>query len=203
MNVVCLDFEGVLIPDIWPQIAKCSGVPDLNLTTRDVKNYRELMERRVKICHKHNITLKQIQSYISQLSPCPGALDFMNWIRERYQLILLSDTFYEFAGHFMKPLGYPTLFCHTIAYNQNTGFLEFTLRMENQKANSVKSLRALNFKVFAAGDSYNDITMLKEAEHAAFFQAPEAVLKDFPQYQNLQTYEELQRCIEEFFNESE
>ena len=201
MNIVCLDFEGVLIPDIWPQIARCSGVPDLNLTTRDVKNYPELMERRVKICHEHNITLKQIQSYISQLNPYPGALDFMNWIRERYQLILLSDTFYEFAGHFMKLLAYPTLFCHTIAYNQDTGFLEFTLRMENQKANSIKSLRALNFKVFASGDSYNDITMLKEANQATFFQAPEAVLKDFPQYQNLQTYGELQRCIEEYFKE--
>jgi phosphoserine/homoserine phosphotransferase len=199
MNVVCLDFEGVIVPDFWPQVAKCSNVPDLNLTTRDVKNYRELMERRVKICHKHNITLEQIQSYISQLRPYPGALDFINWIRERYQFVLLSDTFYEFAAHFMKELGYPTLFCHTIAYNQSTGYLEFTLRMDNQKAMSVKSLRELNFRVFASGDSYNDITMLQEAHYAAFFRAPEAVLKEFPQYQNLQSYEEMQECIRGFF----
>ncbi len=195
MKIVCLDFEGVLIPDIWPNVAAVTGVPDLNLTTRDVKNYRELMERRVGICHEHGIDLKKIQSVIGTMGPLEGALDFVKWIKERYQLILLSDTFYEFASHFMKIFDYPTLFCHSIAYNEVTKKIEFFLRQDNQKAQAVKALRSLNFKIFASGDSYNDITMLQEAHGAAFINAPDSVLKDFPQYPNLKTFEELKASI--------
>jgi phosphoserine/homoserine phosphotransferase len=195
MKVVCLDMEGVLTPEIWIHVAKRSGIDDLKLTTRDVKDYRELMNRRVEICARHGLTLERIQGYISELEVFDGSRQLLDWIRERYQLIILSDTFYEFAGHFMKLLGYPTLFCHTISYNGPKSRLEFLLRQENSKGEAVKALRGFQFRTLAAGDSYNDIHMLKEANVATFFRAPENVKTDFPQYGNLKTYEELKDFI--------
>ncbi|MBF0432768.1 MAG: bifunctional phosphoserine phosphatase/homoserine phosphotransferase ThrH [Fibrobacteria bacterium] len=203
MNIVCLDFEGVLVPDIWPHVAQRSGVDDLKLTTRDVKDYTALMNRRVEICHTNGITLKQIQTWIAELNALDGALEFVSWIQERYQLILLSDTFYEFVPHFMAYFNYPALFCHSISYNESTGYIEFHLRQDNQKAQAVKALKALNFNIFASGDSYNDITMLQEANSACFFGAPDTVLTDFPEYDNLKTYDELRQKIELFFNGKE
>jgi phosphoserine/homoserine phosphotransferase len=185
-----------LTPEIWIHVSQRTGVDELKITTRDVKDYRELMNKRVEICAKHGVTLEKIQGYIAELEVFPGSREFIDWIRERYQLILLSDTFYEFAGHFMKLLGYPTLFCHTISYNRNKARLEFLLRQENSKGEAVKALRSFNFRVLAAGDSYNDVHMLKEAHVGVFFRAPERVKVDFPQYGNLQTYEELKEFIE-------
>jgi phosphoserine/homoserine phosphotransferase len=198
MKIVCLDMEGVLTPEIWIHVAKRSAVDELKLTTRDVKDYRELMDRRIEICHRHGITLEKIQGYISELPVFEGARAFLDWIRERYQLVILSDTFYGFAGHFMKQLGRPTLFCHDISYNDATQKLEYRLRQENSKGEAVKALRGLNFRVVAAGDSYNDIHMLKEAHAATFFLAPDNVKVDFPQYGNLKTYEELKGFLEKF-----
>jgi phosphoserine/homoserine phosphotransferase len=195
MKVVCLDMEGVLTPEIWIHVAKRTGIQELNLTTRDVKDYRELMDRRVIICAKHNVTLETIQGYIAELPLFEGAREFIDWIRERYQLIILSDTFEEFASHFMKQLGRPTLFCHNIAYNPARARLEYFLRQDNAKAKAVQAMKNLNFRVLAAGDSYNDIHMLREADTASFFRAPANIKDEFPQYGNLQTYEELQGFI--------
>ncbi len=200
MNIVCFDFEGVLVPDIWPHVAQRTGISDLKLTTRDVKDYRELMEHRVKICHENNISLKDIQEYIAELRPYKGALELLRWIRSQYQFILLSDTFYQFVPHFMKILEYPTLFCHSISYNGKTKKLEFHLRLDNQKAAAVRSLKAQNFRVFASGDSYNDITMLQEADEAAFYNAPDSVLTDFPGYKSLKTYADLKNAIANCFD---
>ncbi len=197
MKLICLDLEGVLIPEIWLHVADRTGVSDLRLTTREVKNYRELMERRVEICARHGITLARIQEYITELSCMEGAREFLDWARARYQVVILSDTFYGFADHFMNLLGYPTLFCHTIAQNDQAGKLEFFLRQENAKAEAVKAFKSLNFKVLAAGDSFNDIHMLKEADVATFFRAPDGINREFPAYGNLHGYDELARFIEE------
>ena len=195
MKVVCLDMEGVLTPEIWQHVARRTQIQDLNLTTRDVKDYRELMDRRVEICQKNQVTLEKIQAYISELEVFTGAREFLDWIRERYQLIILSDTFEEFAGHFMKLLGRPSLFCHNIAYNPGMGRLEYVLRQENAKARSMQAMRSLNFRTLAAGDSYNDIHMLKEADVATFFRAPANINSEYPAYGNLQTYAELKDFI--------
>ena len=195
MKVVCLDMEGVLTPEIWQHVARRTQIQDLNLTTRDVKDYRELMNRRVEICQKNQVTLEKIQGYISELEVFDGAREFLDWIRERHQLIILSDTFEEFAGHFMRRLGRPTLFCHNIAYNPSTGRLEYVLRQENAKAKAMQAMRSLNLRTLAAGDSYNDIHMLKEADVATFFRAPANIKNEFPAFGNLQTYAELQDFI--------
>jgi phosphoserine / homoserine phosphotransferase len=195
MKIVCLDMEGVLTPEIWQHVARRTRIQELNLTTRDVKDYRELMDRRLDICQAHDVTLEKIQSYIAELDVFEGARDMIDWIRERYQLLILSDTFSEFAGHFMKQLGYPTLFCHNISYNPSTRRLEYVLRQENAKAKSVQVMRSLNIRTCAAGDSYNDIHMLKEADVATFFRAPANILQEFPEYGNLQAYSELKEFI--------
>jgi phosphoserine / homoserine phosphotransferase len=187
--------EGVLTPEVWHHVARRTGIAELNLTTRDVKDYRELMDRRVDICRWHAVTLAQIQGYIAELEPFEGAREFLDWIRERYQLLILSDTFYEFAGHFMQRFRYPTLFCHNIAFDPVAGKLVYALRQENSKAEAVRAMKALHFRAFAAGDSYNDIHMLKEADAAVFFRAPANINDEYPGYGNLQTYEELQEEI--------
>ncbi len=195
MKVVCLDMEGVLTPEIWQHVARRTRIQDLNLTTRDVKDYRELMDKRLDICAQHDVTLEKIQGYISELSVFEGAREFLDWIRERYQLIILSDTFNEFADHFMKLLGRPTLFCHNISYNPRTKRLEYLLRQDNAKAKAVQALRALAIRTCAAGDSYNDIHMLKEADAATFFRAPAGIKDQFPQFGNLEAYADLKDFI--------
>jgi phosphoserine / homoserine phosphotransferase len=195
MKIVCLDMEGVLTPEIWQHVARRTRIQELNLTTRDVKDYRELMDRRLDICQAHDVTLEKIQGFIAELDVFEGARDMIDWIRERYQLLILSDTFGEFAGHFMKQLGYPTLFCHNISYNPATKRLEYVLRQENAKAKSVQAMRSLNIRTCAAGDSYNDIHMLKEADVATFFRAPANIRQEFPEYGNLQAYAELKEFI--------
>jgi phosphoserine / homoserine phosphotransferase len=195
MKVVCLDMEGVLTPEIWQHVARRTQIQELNLTTRDVKDYRELMDRRLDICARHAVTLEIIQGYISELPVFEGAREFLDWIRERYQLIILSDTFSEFAGHFMGLLGRPTLFCHSISYNAQTQRLEYSLRQDNAKAKAVQAMRSLDLRTCAAGDSYNDIHMLKEADVATFFRAPASIKDQFPQFGNLETYQELKDFI--------
>jgi phosphoserine / homoserine phosphotransferase len=195
MKIVCLDMEGVLTPEIWIHVAERTGIKELNLTTRDVKDYRELMDRRVEICARHGVTLETIQGHIAELPLFEGAREFTDWIRDRYQLIILSDTFAEFADHFMRLLGRPSLFCHNIAYDQASGRLRYSLRQDNAKAHAVRAVKGLNFRVLAAGDSYNDIHMLREADTATFFKAPSNINDEFPQYGNLQTYAELKAFI--------
>jgi phosphoserine / homoserine phosphotransferase len=188
VKILCLDMEGVLTPEIWHHVRERSGVDDLRLTTRDVKDYRELMDRRVIICAQHGITLAKIQTWIAELELLHGAREFVDWARERYQVFILSDTFYEFAGHFMTLLNSPTLLCHSIRDNPDTGKLDYQLRQENQKKHAVLALRSLNFKVAAAGDSYNDIHMLQAADVATFFRAPASIAQEFPSFGNLETF---------------
>lgn len=197
MKVLCLDMEGVLTPEIWLHVRDRSGVAELNLTTREVKDYRELMDRRVEICARHGITLKDIQAWIAELDVMEGARAFTDWARTQYQLVILSDTFYPFAENFMRQLNWPSLFCHDIAYDMAAGRLEYTLRQENQKKKAVEALRGLNFRVAAAGDSYNDIHMLRAADRAVFFRAPDGIRSEFPEYGNLTEYAELKEWLEE------
>lgn len=199
-KALCLDMEGVLTPEIWLHVRDRSGVDELNLTTRDVKDYRELMERRVEICARHGLTLEKIRTYIAELEVFPGARAFTDWARERYQVFILSDTFYPFAGNFMRQLGWPTLFCHDIRQEEGEGGdrrLVYTLRQENQKRRAVEALRGLNFRVAAAGDSYNDVHMLRAADSAVFFRAPGGIRGEFPEYGNLTEYDELKEWLEE------
>jgi phosphoserine/homoserine phosphotransferase len=199
-KALCLDMEGVLTPEIWLHVRDRSGIAELNLTTRDVKDYRELMDRRVDICARHGLTLAKIQEYIAELEIEEGARAFVDWARTRYQVFILSDTFYPFADNFMRQLGYPTLFCHDIRQDQSggaAGRLVYTLRQENQKQKAVEALRGLNFRTAAAGDSYNDIHMLRAAHAATFFRAPESIRSEFPEYGNLTEYGELKGFLEE------
>lgn len=196
-KVLCLDMEGVLTPEIWLHVRDRSGIAELNLTTREVKDYRELMDRRVEICARHGLTLRDIQGYIAELDVLEGAREFTDWARSRYQFVILSDTFYAFADNFMRQLGMPTLFCHDIAQDEKAGRLVYTLRQENQKMHAVEALRSLNFRVAAAGDSYNDIHMLRAAHTATFFRAPDGIRSEFPEYKNLTEFSELKEWAEE------
>jgi phosphoserine/homoserine phosphotransferase len=196
-KILCLDMEGVLTPEIWLHVRDRSGIAELNLTTREVKDYRELMDRRVEICARHGLTLTDIQRYIAELEVLPGAREFTDWARSQYQLVILSDTFYAFADNFMRQLGSPTLFCHDIVQDENAGKLVYTLRQENQKMHAVEALRSLNFRTAAAGDSYNDIHMLRAADVATFFRAPDSIRSEFPEYKNLTEFSELKAWVEE------
>jgi phosphoserine / homoserine phosphotransferase len=196
-KILCLDMEGVLTPEIWLHVRDRSGIAELNLTTREVKDYRELMDRRVEICARHGLTLKDIQRYIAELEVLPGACEFTDWARSRYQLVILSDTFYAFADNFMQQLGSPTLFCHDIVQDEKAGKLVYTLRQENQKMHAVEALRSLNFRTAAAGDSYNDIHMLRAADVATFFRAPDSIRSEFPEYKNITEFSELKEWVGE------
>ena len=195
MQFLCLDMEGVLTPEIWHHVRERTGVAELGLTTRDVKDYRELMDKRVEICARHGVTLAQIQKYIGELKPLPGAREFLDWARNRMPLAILSDTFQEFAGTFMRQLGEPLLLCHSIAYDEKEKRLRYTLRQENAKRKAVEGFRAMNFQVIAVGDSYNDIPMLQAAHSAALFRAPESIAKEFPQFPAIGEYAELKKYL--------
>ncbi len=187
--------EGVLTPEIWLHVRARTGIEALNLTTRDVKDYRELMDRRVEICATHGVTLKDIQNYIAELDVMEGAREFLDWARARCPVFILSDTFYEFAVPLIVRLGYPTLLCHSIAYDASSKCLRYTLRQENQKRKAVEALRSLNYRVVAAGDSYNDTHMLLAADAGALFRAPESIIREFPQFPSLTEYAELKELV--------
>ena len=189
-SIVTLDLEGVLVPEIWIAVAEKTGIQELRLTTRDIPNYDTLMTGRLRILDKHRLTLQDIQQVISTLEPLPGACDFLETLRARTQVILLSDTFEEFAQPLMKQLGWPTIFCHRLEISDGR-IVHYRLRQNDQKRKSVAALRALGYRVVAAGDSFNDTGMLAEADAGFFFQAPDAIKQQFPQFQALETYPEL------------
>ncbi len=191
MEIVCLDLEGVLIPEIWVNVAQKTGIRALSATTRDIPDYNELMRQRLRIMNENNLGLPIIQEVIDTLAPLEGALEFLNELRELFQVVILSDTFYEFADPLMKKLGRPTLFCHRLEANPNGQIINYHLRMKDHKREAVKALHSLNYTVFAAGDSYNDTTMLKEADHGFLFMAPEKVTVEFPQFPSIKTYSQL------------
>lgn len=193
MELACLDLEGVLIPEIWIAFAEETGIEELKATTRDIPDYDVLMKQRLRILDEHGLTLPQIQDTISRLSPLEGAADFVNWLRERFQLVILSDTFYEFAAPLMAQLGHPTLLCHKLEVDGSGRITDYTLRQRDPKRQSVRAFQLLNYRVIAAGDSYNDTTMLTQAESGILFHAPDNVIAEFPQFPAVHSYEDLKQ----------
>lgn len=195
MELLCLDLEGVLIPEIWINFAKKTGIKELEATTRDIPDYDVLMTQRLRILKEHNLGLPDIQAVIDDMGPLPGAKEFVEWARTHFQLIILSDTFYEFAHPLMRQLGWPTIFCHKLEVNEQGFITDYKLRQPDQKREAVKALHTLNFRVIAAGDSYNDTTMLSEADHGFLFDAPANVIAEFPQFPAIHGYDALKEAI--------
>ena len=191
MEIACLDLEGVLIPEIWIAFAEKTGIEGFNRTTRDEPNYAILMNYRLSLLREHNLGINEIQAVIATLEPLQGAVAFVDWLRERFQVVILSDTFYEFASPLMKPLGYPTLLCHQLECADDGTVLNYQLRQANPKRQSIVALKSLYYRTIAAGDSYNDTTMLMEADAGILFQAPDNVVNEFPQFPSVHTYEDL------------
>ena len=200
MEIACLDLEGVLIPEIWIGFAEETGITELRATTRDIPDYDVLMSQRLRILKENNLGLTDIQKVISGISPMEGAFEFVTWLKERFQLVILSDTFYEFSEPLMRQLGFPTLFCHRLIVDSNGIITDYRLRQKDPKRQCVKAFHSLNFRVIASGDSYNDTTMLSEAEAGILFRAPANVIEEFPQYPSVSSYEELKM---EFLKASE
>ena len=195
MEIACLDLEGVLIPEIWIAFAEKTGIEELRATTRDIPDYDVLMKQRLGLLDQHGLTIDDIQQVIATLEPLPGAASFLDWLRERFQVIILSDTFYEFSQPLMRQLGWPTLLCHRLITDENGRVVDYKLRQADPKRASVKALHSLNYRVIAAGDSYNDTTMLSEAEVGILFHAPQNVIEEFPQFRAEHTFEDLRRAF--------
>lgn len=193
MEIACLDLEGVLIPEIWIAFAEKTGIEELKATTRDIPDYDVLMKQRLRILDDHNLGLNEIQAVIAELEPLAGAPEFVDWLRERFQVVILSDTFYEFAQPLMRQFGYPTLFCHRLEVADNGRVKDYTLRQKDPKRASIKAFHSLNYRCIAAGDSYNDTTMLSEAEAGILFNAPDNVIAQFPQFPAVRGYDNLKR----------
>ena len=193
--LACLDLEGVLLPEIWIKFAEKTGIEELKLTTRDIPDYDELMRGRLSILKQKNLKIKDIQDVISTLSPLGGAVDFLNWLKSEFQVIILSDTFYQFAGPLMKQLSYPTLFCHNLIINDEGVIVDYKLRQQDQKTKAVKALQGLNLQVISAGDSYNDTGMLQQADGGILFCPPQRVIYEFPQFPVARNYEEFKQLF--------
>jgi phosphoserine / homoserine phosphotransferase len=195
MIVACLDLEGVLVPEIWIAFAEKTGIEKLRLTTRDIPDYNELMRGRLEILNENNLLLSDIEEVIKGISPLEGAKEFLSWLESKFQVIILSDTFNQFAGPLMAQLDYPTLFCHDLIIEETGRINDFKLRIPDAKTKAVKALQGLNLKVIAAGDSYNDTGMLKQAEAGILFRAPDNVIEEFPQFPVTKTYEEFKQTF--------
>jgi len=193
--LACLDLEGVLLPEIWIAFANKTGIEKLQLTTRDISDYDELMRGRLKILNENNLKLADIQNVIKTLTPLEGANDFLGWLKSEFQVIILSDTFYQFAGPLMENLGYPTLFCNQLIIDNSDRITGYQLRQNNGKTKAVTALKGLNFKVIAAGDSYNDTEMLKVADAGILFCPPTNVIEEFPQFPVAENYEEFKNTL--------
>lgn len=190
--MVCLDLEGVLVPEIWINVALKTGIEELKITTREMPDYDKLMKQRLAILDRYNLRIDDIQDVIGKMGPLEGAMDFIGWLRDRCQVIILSDTFYQFAFPLMKQLGFPTLFCNQLEIDGAGRIADYHMRMQNQKKHSVAAFKSLNFFTMAAGDAYNDTAMLGEADAGFFFRPPDHLPKEFPQFHVTQTYGELQ-----------
>jgi len=197
MQLVCLDLEGVLVPEIWIEFATRTGIPALSRTTRDEPNYDTLMKFRLDLLQKQQLGLPDIQKVIAEMGPMPGAKDFLDTLRRDFQVIILSDTFYEFAMPLMAQLGMPALFCHKLEADANGFLVNYHLRMPNQKKEAVQRFKELQFKVIAAGDSYNDTAMLGEAHAGILFRPPSNVIAEFPQFPVTMNYAELRAEIDQ------
>lgn len=198
--LVAMDLEGVLVPEIWIAVAEKTGIDQLRLTTRDVSDYDELMRGRLDLLAKHGLTIDDIQKVIGSLDPLPGAFELLDGLRERFQVIILSDTFYEFAAPLMKKLGWPTLFCNYLDIDEAGAVTDYHLRKKDGKREAVKRFKELNFDVVAVGDSYNDTTMLAAARLGILFRPSDNVKKEFPHYPVAEHYEDIDFFITDFFN---
>ena len=197
MNILCLDLEGVLIPEIWIGVAERTGIEGLKLTTRDIPDYDELMTGRLELLREHDLGMADIQAVIGAMAPLPGAAAFLEWARTRAQVAILSDTFYEFAAPLMAQLGHPLLLCHKLTIDAQGRVADYHIRQPDPKRASVRAFHGLNYRCIAAGDSFNDTSMLEEADRGFFFRAPENVRRQFPQYAAADEYSELQALIEQ------
>lgn len=191
MKIVCSDLEGVFLPEIWINVAEKTGIKELRLTTRDISDYDVLMKRRLAILHEHKLTINDIQAVIATMDPLEGAVEFLDWLRSQTQVIVVSDTFVQFASPLMKKLGWPTLFCHTLSIAPDGKITGYNLRQKDGKRQVVIALKSLYYSTIAVGDSYNDITMLKEAESGILFNPPENVKSEFPEFPVTYSYDEL------------
>jgi phosphoserine/homoserine phosphotransferase len=193
VEVACLDLEGVLIPEIWIEFANKTGIEELKATTRDIPDYDVLMKQRLRILDEHGFKLQDIQEVIATLKPLEGAVEFVDWLRERFQVIILSDTFYEFSQPLMRQLGFPTLFCHRLETDESGRVVNYHLRQADPKRQSIRALQTIYYRTIAAGDSYNDTTMLAEADAGILFKAPKKVIEEFPQFPAVHEYEDLKK----------
>ena len=195
MYVTCLDLEGVLVPEIWIAFAEASGIPELKRTTRDEPDYNKLMKWRLGILKEHGLGLKEIQETIARIDPIPGAKEFLDELRSFSQVIILSDTFTQFAKPLMEKLGWPTIFCNSLEVAPDGEITGFKMRMENQKYHSVKALQSIGFDTIASGDSYNDLAMIKASKAGFLFKSTEQIIKDNPDVPAFETYDELLAAI--------
>lgn len=196
MHIVCSDLEGVFVPEIWINVAEKTGIKELRLTTRDISDYDVLMKRRLAILEENGLKIGDITEVIATMDPLEGAVEFLDWVRSRTQIIVVSDTFDQFAGPLMKKLGWPTLFCHTLSIEPDGFISGYVLRQKDSKREAVISLKNLNYKTMAVGDSYNDITMLKEADNGILFNPPDNVKNEYPEFPVSFSYESLKDIIE-------
>lgn len=195
MYIICSDLEGVFVPEIWVNVSDKTGIEELKLTTRDISDYDILMRGRLEILKKHNLTLKDIQDVISRLKPLPGALEFVNWLRSKAQLIIVSDTFIEFADPLLEQLGRPTLLCHHLSTDSSGNIISYNLRQKDAKKKVAEALQGLKYKVIAIGDSYNDISMLRKADVGILFNPPQNVVDEHGDLIVIRSYEELKQTI--------
>ena len=198
MLVICLDLEGVLMPEVWINVAERTGIPELRITTREEPDYDKLMRYRLDILDANGLTIDDITDVIEEMQPLDGAVEFLDWLRSNWQVIILSDTFSQFAGPMMDKLGRPTLFCHTLEIDEDSRRIaDWTIRLEDQKCRTVEALRAMNFNIIASGDSYNDTTMLAAANAGILINPPQNVVDEFSQYPVATNYTELRDAIQQ------
>jgi len=198
MYIVCPDLEGILVPEIWISVSERTGIKELRLTTRDIPDYDQLMRRRLEILKREALRITDIQKVIQSMSPLDGAIEFLEWIRERFQLILVSDTFVEFAGPLLEKLKRPTLFCNSLILDVDGTIIDYRLRQKDGKRHVVKALKDLGYKVIAIGDSYNDTTMLSEANESILFRPPENIKKEFTSFPVIESYEDLKAELKKY-----
>lgn len=197
MNIVCLDLEGVLVPEIWIAFAEETGIPELKRTTRDEPDYDKLMNYRINILKEHGLGLKEIQETIAKIDPMPGAKEFLDELREITQVIIISDTFTQFAGPLMKKLGYPTIFCNSLEVAEDGEITGFKMRIENSKLTTVKALQSIGYDTIASGDSHNDLGMIKASKAGFLFRSTDEIEKEYPELPAFETYDELMAAIKE------
>ena len=195
MYIVCSDLEGVFTPEVWINVAERTGIAELRLTTRDIADYDELMRRRLAILDQHRLKIQDIASVIEAMPLLDGALEFLDWLRDQTQVIIVSDTFEQFAAPLMRKLGRPALFCHTLSIDAGGRITAYNLRQADAKRRTVQALQSMNYRVIAMGDSYNDINMLKTAEHGILFRPPQNVIEEFPQFPVTTDYDRLRGLI--------